>query len=325
MSRFSRIPVLIGLAIASLLPASCAEAAPVTVGSPLKATFGGNLCSGPSGTWANSVLAEAGTNVTSPVSGAVVAWKMIGNYSGGPFKLRVLRSAGSGKYTGAGSSAEVSPVSGPQAYSTDLPITVGDLIALDVHEGCIGVAGVTGSDVINWNPVLPDGTTLAPPYPFSNVELGFNAEVQPAPTITALDLSKGPIRGGTSVTISGTEFERTNAVNFGSTPAAGFTVTGEGTITAVAPAAATVGGVPITVTTIAGTATSPTNFTYEGCVVPKLKGKTLKAAKKRLARANCKLGKVKGSTGKTARVKTQKPKPGKVLAPGSKVTVKAAA
>jgi hypothetical protein len=25
--------------------------------------------------------------VTSPVSGAIVAWDMVGNYSGGPFKL----------------------------------------------------------------------------------------------------------------------------------------------------------------------------------------------------------------------------------------------
>jgi hypothetical protein len=320
----ARLPLLIALAIASFLPAASAHAGQVIVGSPLKASYGGALCSGPSGTWANSVLAEAGANVTSPVSGAIVGWKMNGNYSGGPFKLRVLRPAGSGKYTGAGHSAEVSPVSGNQAYTTDLPIAAGDLVALDVHEGCIGVAGVTGSDLINWNPVLPDGATSAPPYPFFNVELGFNAEVQPAPRITALDVTKGSVTGGTPVTISGTDFERTSAVSFGTTPAAGFTVTGEGTISAIAPAAAGVGSVPIVVATIAGTATSPASFTYEGCVVPKLKGKTLKAARKKLARANCKLGKVKGAKGKTARVKTQKPHPGGVLAPGSKVNVKAA-
>jgi hypothetical protein len=51
----------------------------------------------------------------------------------------------------------------------------------------------------------------------------------------------------------------------------------------------------------------------------------LKAAKKGLTKANCKLGKVKklgGATAKTGKIKSQSPKAGKVLAPGSKVSVK---
>jgi PASTA domain len=54
------------------------------------------------------------------------------------------------------------------------------------------------------------------------------------------------------------------------------------------------------------------------CVVPKLKGKSLKKAKKKLRNGNCKLGKKKGHGKK---VKKQKPKPGTVLPDGSKVTV----
>jgi DNA-binding beta-propeller fold protein YncE len=57
--------------------------------------------------------------------------------------------------------------------------------------------------------------------------------------------------------------------------------------------------------------------TVRGCVVPKLKGKRIKPAKKSLRRADCKLGKVKGP--RSGKVKKQKPKPGKVLAPGAKV------
>ena len=60
------------------------------------------------------------------------------------------------------------------------------------------------------------------------------------------------------------------------------------------------------------------------CVVPKLAGKKLKAAKKKLKLADCKLGKVtkkKGATAKTGKVEKQSPKPGKVLASGSKVKV----
>jgi beta-lactam-binding protein with PASTA domain len=60
------------------------------------------------------------------------------------------------------------------------------------------------------------------------------------------------------------------------------------------------------------------------CTVPKLTGKKLKAAKKSLAKADCKLGKVKGHKTKSAKVKKQSPKPGKVLPPGAKVNVKLA-
>jgi hypothetical protein len=59
------------------------------------------------------------------------------------------------------------------------------------------------------------------------------------------------------------------------------------------------------------------------CRVPKLKGKKLKAAKKRIKVADCKVGKVttKSTTGKAARVVEQKPKAGTTRPPGSKITV----
>jgi uncharacterized membrane protein YgcG len=61
------------------------------------------------------------------------------------------------------------------------------------------------------------------------------------------------------------------------------------------------------------------------CVVPKLVGKKLGAAKAALAKADCKLGKVqkpKGANPKTAKVVKQGKKPGTRLKAGAKVTVK---
>ena len=81
---------------------------------------------------------------------------------------------------------------------------------------------------------------------------------------------------------------------------------------------------PITVTTAAGTATSAQTFAYEGCRVPKLKGKKLKASKKKLKKADCKTGKVKkrkGATAATGEVVKQSAKPGTILAPGTKIKV----
>jgi hypothetical protein len=60
------------------------------------------------------------------------------------------------------------------------------------------------------------------------------------------------------------------------------------------------------------------------CMVPKLAGKKLKASRRKLGKAGCKLGKVVlkgGATPKAGEVVKQKPKPGTVLAAGAKVKV----
>ena len=61
------------------------------------------------------------------------------------------------------------------------------------------------------------------------------------------------------------------------------------------------------------------------CVVPKVKGKKLRAAKRALRKAHCSPGKVTAAFSrsvKKGRVISQKPKPGKKLAAGSKVKLK---
>jgi beta-lactam-binding protein with PASTA domain len=60
------------------------------------------------------------------------------------------------------------------------------------------------------------------------------------------------------------------------------------------------------------------------CVVPNLKRKTLAKAKRSIAAAHCRIGKVSKAKSKTVpkgRVIVQSPKAGKKLASGSKVTV----
>lgn len=59
-------------------------------------------------------------------------------------------------------------------------------------------------------------------------------------------------------------------------------------------------------------------------VVPKLEAQKLKAAKKKLKMAGCKVGKVSredGVTARTGKVVGQSPKAGKKLKPGTKVNV----
>ncbi len=98
----------------------------------------------------------------------------------------------------------------------------------------------------------------------------------------------------------------------------------EGQITAVAPPSKTLSKVPVSVTTIAGAASSVQTFAYEGCNVPKLSSQKLKASKRKSKKADCKIGSVKkrgDATAKTGKVVKQNPKPGKILAPGTKISI----
>jgi subtilisin family serine protease len=82
------------------------------------------------------------------------------------------------------------------------------------------------------------------------------------PTVTSVNPNTGPVTGGTTVTIAGTNFFVVTAVNFGATPAASFTVNSPTQITATSPAGT--GTVDVTVTAGGGTsATSAADrFTY---------------------------------------------------------------
>lgn len=91
----------------------------------------------------------------------------------------------------------------------------------------------------------------------------FTVTVNPAaPVVTALSPATGPVAGGTSVTLTGTDFNGATAVNFGVTPATAFTVNSATQITATAPAGT--GTVPVRVTTAGGTSAigAPNQFTY---------------------------------------------------------------
>ena len=127
------------------------------------------------------------------------------------------------------------------------------------------------------------------------------------------------------MTITGTDFSRTTAVSFGDVAAKSFVVASDTEISAVVPASKKIVSVPLSVTTPAGTAIAAQVFSYQGCKVPNLRRRKLKQAKKRAKKSDCKIGKVKllgDATKKTGEVAKQSPKAGKLLAPGSKVSVK---
>ncbi len=83
----------------------------------------------------------------------------------------------------------------------------------------------------------------------------------PAPTISGVAPTSGPLAGGTSVVITGTNLTGASAVSFGGTAATSYTVDSATQITAVAPAGSA-GAVAVAVTTTGGTASASGAFTY---------------------------------------------------------------
>ncbi len=165
----------------------------------------------------------------------------------------------------------VSPSSGPAAG--------GDLVTIEGmnFQGLVAVR-FGGTDALGFSGLgLTIISAIAPPgvgtVDVTVVTAGGGASATgpldhytyPAPpTVTGLSPASGPTAGGTSVTITGTNFTGATAVKFGATSATSFTVNSATSITATSPAGT--GTIDVTVTTPIGTSTTSVadQFSYGG-------------------------------------------------------------
>jgi IPT/TIG domain-containing protein/PASTA domain-containing protein len=274
----------------------------------------------------------AGTSYIVPSSGVITSWStQVGTAPGQALGMKVYRPLGAGAFLVVGQDGPRPLASGLNTFAINLPVQTGDILGIflspNVHSECLSVTGLE-ADQISWHEgnVSPGGSftvpSAFPENPYSEVRLNVSASLLPPPVISSITPAEGSIKGA-SVVIAGANFASVTGVSFGSVPAT-FAVNSEAQITAVAPLSKTLSAVPVTVTTAAGSATSAQAFAYKGCKVPQLKAKKLKAAKKKIRMGDCGLGKVKKlheATAKTGKVTKQSPKPGKILAPGSKVKI----
>ncbi len=334
-SKINHAPArLVYLALAAfgawaLFAAASAQAAPLTIGQLAPANPPAYCNLGPYE--AVPITPTPGASYAVPAPGGVItSWSTNATAGAGQtLEFKVF------KPIEAGHSYLVVAHDGPRAilpsalntFKVSIPAQAGDLIGLndlnatEVPNACAFKDGTTDMEGTERGD-LADGATMTVEGTEEGVRPNVTATVLPPPMITGISPASGSISGGTSVAISGANFAEVKSVSFGASPATAFSAGSEGQITATAPSSSAPGPLSVLVTTVAGTATSPQQFTYTACVVPNLKGKKLKVAKKALAKAECKLGKVKGKKTKSAKVKKQSPKPAKVLAPGAKVNVK---
>jgi hypothetical protein len=165
----------------------------------------------------------------------------------------------------------LSPTFGPAAGGTF--VTISGTNFVDVTAVDFGTTPATGETVINSNTITVDSP---PGMGIVDVTVTTDVGTSPtnpadqftylaAPTVTGVSPNSGPLAGGTSVTITGTDLLGASAVYFSTTLATSFNVFSSTSITAVSPQGTSPGPVDVTVTTPAGT--SPINqpadqFTY---------------------------------------------------------------
>lgn len=283
-------------------------------------------------------LAATGHDYVVPENGVLTSWST--KAAAGPgqmLTLKVFRPQSDGSFT-------VVAHDGPRAltggvvntFKVHIPVQTSDVIGLNsandvqVSNACEFLGENPpdeNNDIVDtFAGDAADGVNLAPNARDFGFRANVTAEFLAPPEIDIFNrVPLGSVEGGAAVPIQGNHFEAVLAVMFGGVAAPRFTVSDEHHLTAIAPPGRTLGEINAEVITAAGTATAPSRFSYSGCLVPKLAGKPLAAAKKQLANGGCKLGKVArvhGSPRKRGKVLTQSPKPGSLLAPGSKVGLK---
>lgn len=144
------------------------------------------------------------------------------------------------------------------------------------------------------------------------------------PAIVGFSPHQGSTRGDTVVHISGGGFANVTGVSFGAHPARSFMVRSENVIDAVAPPVPRGTKVRIHVAASGGAATSQASFAFVGCHVPRLKRDTVKEARRALAAAGCRAGRVSRARDarRPLRVIGESPRPGTWLEPGARVRIR---
>ena len=172
------------------MPAS-AQAEIVTVGSPLAKVFTPTGVGGATTTLINSGPLAPGANLSSPINGVIVRWR-ITQATGGPFTLRVLTPVSGQTFTGGAASApQIPATTATQTYTTNIPITKGQFIGVDTTAGTDQIGFATPGNFSFWQPKLANGETRAGIGPSAVGEVGFNADVA---TIPSNDFSLGKLK-----------------------------------------------------------------------------------------------------------------------------------
>ncbi|WP_312317284.1 IPT/TIG domain-containing protein [Stenotrophomonas sp.] len=230
------------------------------LGSATAVTFGGTAATGYTVNSATQITATAPAGAAGTVDIRVTT---VGGTS-------ATSAADQYTYVSAPTVTSVSPTAGPGTGGTTVVITGTNLSgATAVTFGGTAATSYTVNSATRITATAPAGAAGTVDIRVTTVG-GTSATSAAdqftyvsAPTVTSVSPTAGPVTGGTTVVITGTNFGGATAVTFGATAATNYAVNSATQITATAPAGAA-GTVDIRVTTVGGTsATSAADqYTY---------------------------------------------------------------
>lgn len=309
----------------------------ITVGAPLDGSvaFASKTCESAGCGFFNGYGRAPAPGVTpifpnSVAKGVIVRLNVAGATAPGTMRVRTARYLAPFErfFEAASAPIGIVPSAGVQSYPLAMPVEFGDEFVLSMSAGSSIGFGEANASFGLWSSDPPEsGASM-----WTRQERGvvaFNVEIQPIPAINSVTPRQGSTEGGTTVSIGGYNFIGVTGVAFDGVPATSYTVESENALVATAPPHVA-GRVSVTVTTIAGTSTFSPFFVYKTppptphCVVPRLRGRSLGAARRALRAADCRLGTVTrlaGATAKNGRVARQGAKRGTTLVAGAKVAV----
>jgi hypothetical protein len=200
--------ILWGLVVAMTMAFAGTAQGAVTIGSSLNGPADEiNPGCGVACTIMNPALSNpadvAPGGLSSPVNGTVTSWTFKSVTAGGSIALRILHPAGIPSFTGAGTSAPVTPngTVPPQGpFATSLPIKAGDFVGLNASAGQTPLIDTPGTTTFYWNPQLADGQTLSGTAGVRIVAV--QATVEPSNKVTFGKVKRNTRSGSAKVTIN---------------------------------------------------------------------------------------------------------------------------
>lgn len=185
----------LGLLIAAGIGSAGASTQTVTLGST-SGTPSQNICVAGINCTYVPFLGVSNPELQVPFDGTVTSFSVNAGSSGNTVRLRVLRPASGGQFTGVGTSPPEILGPGPvTTFAVSLPVKAGDVLGLDNADSAIMFDTLSLSPITAYYelPSLADGQTAAPNNTRAGYRLLLSATVQAAgATTTSTTSSTGP-------------------------------------------------------------------------------------------------------------------------------------
>lgn len=174
-----------GVAIAGTVASADSPRTTVTLGST-SGTPAGNIGCGTAAGCTYLPTLDGSTPAMQVTSGGTVtSFSINAGSAGGTVRLRVLRPASGGKFTGAGTSPTETLNVGMNTFAISLPVQAGDVLGLDNATSALMFDLTSATPVARYyDPPLTDGTTQAPNHSLAGYRLLMSATVQSGTTTT---------------------------------------------------------------------------------------------------------------------------------------------